>query len=266
MKSGMIKKEFVIGILLLYGIVSIVSALNATPSFSMKPMNQPPNIPSNPTPKNQATDVLVTTELFWAGGDPDGDPVTYTIYFGTTSTPLKVKTNQSTLSYDPPGTLAYNTKYYWKIVAWDNHNLSTEGSVWSFTTNEAANTPPNKPSKPLGIINVEINVEYAFITGTVDPNGDVVYYLWDWGDGNDSEWLGSYHSGALCEGRHIWTTKDNCTIRVKAKDIYGTESEWSDPLPITVPYSCSNPLSQFFELLFQRFSGTFLLIWHVLGY
>jgi len=186
------------GILLLFVTASMVSALNANPSSFMNPMNQPPNTPSNPSPPNQAIDVFINIDLFWTGGDPDGDPVTYDIYLGTTSFPLKMKSNQSTLKYNS-GTLMYDTKYYWKIVAWDNHGLSTEGPIWFFVTMEAANFPPNKPSKPFGIINVKINVEYTYISGTVDPNEDHVYYLWDWGDGNSSGWLGPYNSGALCE-------------------------------------------------------------------
>ena len=265
MQKGILRNGLVSGILLLVIISGIVSALNANPSSVMKPIDLPPNIPSHPTPSHQATDVSVSIDLFWEGGDPDGDPVTYVIYFGKTSSPSKVKNNQSTLSYNP-GPLAYETTYYWKIVAWDNYNLSSEGPVWSFTTKEAADTPPNKPSKPLGIINVQINVEYTYISGTVDPNGDLVYYLWDWGDGTDSGWLGSYNSGALCLGTHIWNTKENCTVKVKAKDSYGKESEWSDPLPITVPYSYSNPLLRFFELFFQRFPDVFPILRHVLGY
>jgi hypothetical protein len=262
MRNNILKKGLVFGILLLFVEVSIVSTLTANPSFFMNPINQPPNIPSNPSPSNQATNVYETTELFWNGGDPDGDPVTYTVYFGITSSPLKVKNNQSALSYTP-GALKFNTKYYWKIVAWDNHNLSTEGPIWCFTTRQDANFPPYQPSKPVGIINVMINLEYIYISGAYDPDDDAVYYLWDWGDGNDSGWLGPYNSGTLCDGRHIWNTKENCTVKVKAKDIYGAESEWSDPLPITVPYSYYYSLSQVLELFFQRFFYAFVIPQHV---
>ncbi len=256
MRRDVLRGGLVLGLLLLFFVSSFVSALNVNSSSFMTPINQPPNIPNNPSPPHQAINVYETTELFWDGGDPDGDPVTYTIYFGITSLPSKVKNNQSALSFSP-GNLKFNTKYYWKIVAWDNHNLSTEGPVWYFTTRQDANYPPYQPSRPLGIINVKINIEYIYISGTYDPDDEDVYYLWDWGDGNDSGWLGPYDSGALCEGNHIWNTKDNCIVKVKAKDIYGAESEWSDPLPIIVPYSYHNPLSRVLDLLFQRFFYVF---------
>jgi len=43
--------------------------------------------------------------------------------------------DQSGTTYDP-GTLSYDTKYYWKIVATDNHGASTSGPLWDFTTEQ----------------------------------------------------------------------------------------------------------------------------------
>jgi Bacterial Ig domain len=115
-------------------------------SFTTEPKpNTPPNTPSGPSPTNAATDVYVSALLSWTGGDPDGNPVKYDVYFGTASSPSKVINNQSTLSYDPPGKLAINTKYYWKIVAWDNHSASTQGPVWSFTTKKLPTVTITKP-------------------------------------------------------------------------------------------------------------------------
>ena len=69
-------------------------------------VNNPPNMPKNETPKNTTTNIPITTNLAWVGGDPDvGDVVKYDVYFGTTSTPLKVSSNQSTSTYNPSGDL-----------------------------------------------------------------------------------------------------------------------------------------------------------------
>ena len=94
--------------------------------------NHPPNEPSNPNPEDDATDVDIDADLSWTGGDPDGDDVTYDVYFGTTSSPPKVS-SQTATSYDP-GTLDYDRRYYWKIVSWDNQGASTEGPIWDFKT------------------------------------------------------------------------------------------------------------------------------------
>ena len=104
--------------------------------------NNPPHLPSNPSPANHATGVDINADLSWTGGDPDaGDTVTYDVYFGTGSTPPLVSNDQLATTYDP-GTLGYNTKYYWQIVATDNHGASTTGPLWDFTTGPPSNNPP----------------------------------------------------------------------------------------------------------------------------
>jgi hypothetical protein len=102
--------------------------------------NIPPNQPSSPVPTNNTTNVSLTSDCSWTGGDLNtGDIVTYDVYFGTSSTPPRVINNQSGTTYDP-GTLNFITTYYWKIIAWDNHGASTGGPLWRFTTK--VNSPP----------------------------------------------------------------------------------------------------------------------------
>ncbi len=139
--------------------------------------NNPPYPPSDPSPSNGATDVDVMIELSWTGGDPDGDVVTYDIFFGTTSPPVKVVANQSTASYDP-GSLEYMTTYYWKIISWDSHGLSTPGALWVFTTISEPNNPPYSPSDPIptdGAIGVDIETSLSWIGGDPDPSDIVTY-------------------------------------------------------------------------------------------
>ena len=97
--------------------------------------SEPPYEPTDPSPEDGAINVTIDAILSWTGGDPDGDPVTYDIYFGTTSPPEKIEGNQTETTYDP-GTLDYETTYYWKIIAWDDSGESTEGAIWEFTTIE----------------------------------------------------------------------------------------------------------------------------------
>lgn len=96
------------------------------------PVNHPPNTPSNPDPSNHATGVDIDKNMSWTGGDPDGDAVTYDVYFNNSVTLVKVSSNQSGLTYDP-GTMTYSETYYWRIVAWDSHGERTTGPVWDFT-------------------------------------------------------------------------------------------------------------------------------------
>ena len=97
--------------------------------------NNPPNMPANETPANESIGVAVDVTLFWVGGDPDeGDAVTYDVFFGNTSDPEIISSNQSATNFTVPETLANDTMYYWRIVAWDDHNASTVGNLWHFTT------------------------------------------------------------------------------------------------------------------------------------
>ena len=108
------------------------------------PTNQPPNVPTNPNPATGSTNVAVTAVLSWTGSDPENDPLTYEVRFGTANPPPQVVVSQSAASYDPPGNLANNTTYYWQIVAKDAvHPSGTAGPVWSFTT---AGGPPSFPN------------------------------------------------------------------------------------------------------------------------
>ncbi|MFA5101599.1 MAG: C25 family cysteine peptidase [Candidatus Thermoplasmatota archaeon] len=425
--------------------------------------NQAPYTPHTPSPPDLATAVSITEDLSWQGGDPDaGDTVTYDVYFGTTSPPPKITSNQSTSLYDP-GTMNYQTAYYWRIIAWDNHGTSTTGPTWqfttatnlppefgtptpangstnqplsftwsipindpegdpfswaiscsngesssgagslngtkplplsglaysttytiwvnatdpagsglytrrwytfttglaganypplfgmpspangslnqslsflwnipiydpdgdefswtiqcnngqtnsgtgaangtktlalsdmtysttytvwvnatdpsgsgeytsswyTFTTQQQENNPPDKPETPTGETNGNINIIYTYTTSTTDLDGDQVYYLWDWGDGTQSTWLGPYTSGATISTTHTWAKKGSYSIKVKAKDTFDAESDWSDPLPVTMPYSYQHPIRQLLMALFERFPTAFPLLRLLCGY
>ena len=138
--------------------------------------NYPPNTPSDPNPEDGESDVNINADLSWSGDDPDGDNVTFDVYFGTTSPPAKVVTKQSETFYDP-GILDFDEEYFWQIVAWDSPGgLSTSGPIWSFTTEE--NLPPYTPSDPNpenGATDVSIEAVIRCTGG--DPNsGDTVTY------------------------------------------------------------------------------------------
>ena len=94
--------------------------------------------------------------------------------------------------------------------------------------------PPETPITPTGIAQGVINNEYTFTTTTTDPEGDQIYYMWDWGDGTNTTWLGPYDSGADASASHIWTEAETYQLKVKAMDDYGQESDWSYPKTIYI--------------------------------
>ncbi len=66
---------------------------------------------------------------------PDGDNLKYNIYFGTESNPPLIQLQHYDTLFDP-GTLLFDTTYYWKIVAYDTKWDSAVGEIWSFNTLE----------------------------------------------------------------------------------------------------------------------------------
>ncbi len=115
---------------------------------------------------------------------------------------------------------------------------------------------PEKPTKPSGPTSVEPGISYSYSSSTTDVDEDKVYYLFDWGDGELSGWMGPYDSGETVEANHSWESKGRYQVRVKAKDEHGVQSEWSDPLVVSMPRNkpVTNPLFlQLLEQFIQRF-------------
>ncbi|MFO8129521.1 MAG: FISUMP domain-containing protein [Bacteroidales bacterium] len=95
--------------------------------------NLPPNAPANPQPEDGETGQDLSLTLYWTCSDPNQDQLSYDVYFGTSNPPPAVENGILANSYST-GQLSENTTYYWKIVAFDEADLSTEGPVWEFTT------------------------------------------------------------------------------------------------------------------------------------
>ena len=180
--------------------------------------NTPPNTPHDPIPADGAVDVDIDDLLYWTGGDPNGDTVTYDIYFGKSSPPPLEAEGLTQAAYDP-GTMELGAVYYWKIVSEDSHGLTTTGPIWYFTTELAPNDPPGAPvidGPPSG----NPGIEYEYVFNSVDPDGDDVRFHIDWGDGNE-EWTPYGPSGTDKSVTHIWDVTGTYIITVSAEDTFG---------------------------------------------
>jgi hypothetical protein len=100
--------------------------------------------------------------------------------------------------------------------------------------NGLPSNPPSKPRKPFGLRLIVNSLPFKYTSSTVDPDSDKVYLLFDWGDGNSTGWLGPYLSGEKIKAYHIWKENGTFEIKVKAKDVNGTQSQWSDSLSVKV--------------------------------
>ncbi len=119
------------------------------------------------------------------------------------------------------------SQYYFEA-----YNVLGDSSVKIWRNNPS--DPPETPDKPTGPNHGILNAEYSFSSKTTEPDGDQIYYMFSWGDGTYSEWLGPYNSGITVTDTHSWSTVGTYDVKVSAKDIYGSQSGWSTPLTISI--------------------------------
>lgn len=276
------RKSVVFGIILLFLGVSILHQIQSTVKAGFTDylidsdivaayLGIPPlTLLLYPSEGDIVEDTISIQWVAWAS--EDGTNVSIYLYLcnsnGNNCTPFLDNPYKNTCELEWNTTQYPDSEYTLLIEAKkSNGNISFDSCHFQINNHEEkpVNNDPVKPNQPYGQINGMVGQEYCFITSTTDPDGDPLYYMWDWGDGCISGWLGPYYTGVDCEAKHTWTEKDNYNIMVKAKDIYGEESTWSDPLTIRLPY-LYNPILRFFELLFQQFPNAFLGLRQLLGY
>ena len=196
-------------------------------------------IPSQSTPPNPPTITGPTlggigTEYTYnvVTTDPDGDDVSYFIDWGdnTSSGWLGPYASGTALSightWTSPGT------YQVRAQAQDIFHVTSNWSA-PLTVVILNDHAPNTPTIS-GSLHGIAGIPYLYKFETTDLDGDNISYFVDWGDGNNSGWLGPYASGTQIQIRHKWTTQGSYTIKVKAKDPLGLESNWGT-LPISMP-------------------------------
>jgi hypothetical protein len=128
--------------------------------------------------------------------------------------------------------LALQEMYEYSLWYYQKYEHCQWGALWGnpdLTMGEVVTSePPAVPEKPSGPDSGVPLTEFTFSTTTTDPEQDNIYYLFEWGDGNDSGWVGPYESGQTGEASHIWENIGNYDIKARAKDENGAKSDWSE--------------------------------------
>ena len=127
-------------------------------------------------------------------------------------------------TYEEKGTYEIRAKSrdYWDDSYWsDPHKI------------KIGNAPPGIPTIN-GPTNGVIDVSYDYTIYAIDPDGDDVLYLIDWGDGTTSEWDGPHPSGQPIIISHSWSSPGTYNIKGKAKDEFGEEGDWSDIITVEI--------------------------------
>ena len=168
----------------------------------------------------------------------EGEIIDYLWDFGDGSTNNGVTT---THKYTDIG------KYIVTLTVTDSYNniASSTTSVWI----QESNTPPDKPSIA-GTNPGKIRRNYAYTFSSTDPEVNDVWYLVEWGDGTQSGWLGPYNSDEKATSSHYWDKMGTYTIKAKAKDVFGDESDWGT-LDVTMPRTKASVKFLFFGLLYK---------------
>ena len=97
--------------------------------------NYPPYPAKLISPKSGSTLSSETTsvEMSWEGSDPDGESLTYTLYFDTTDG-LQAPPSENKNLTTPSKTLAVSSgeTYYWRVKSTDPNENSSYSSVYTF--------------------------------------------------------------------------------------------------------------------------------------
>jgi DNA-binding beta-propeller fold protein YncE len=211
--------------------------------------NFPPSKPTKPSgPAN--LDVGETGVFVTKSTDPNGDKVYYLFDWDDDSDMEWVGPYNSgdeasqDHSWDAAG------EYRIQVKAKDEYGAESKYSPTLLVKVEQKNNP-NKPSKPSGPTTGKPREELTYSTSTTDPEGNKLYYMFEWGDGSDKEWIGPFNSGDKVEASHTFKEKDSYKIKVQAKDTEGYESEWSDSLVVSIAISKTSDYS--FNKILENF-------------
>jgi outer membrane protein assembly factor BamB len=98
-----------------------------------------------------------------------------------------------------------------------------------------SNEPPDTPTI-YGTLNGKARETYPYKFSTNDPDNNAIMFYVDWGDGTFTNWTAKAGSGEKVRIDHTYNMRNDYTIRAKAKDVMGAESDWAT-LEVSMPKS-----------------------------
>jgi hypothetical protein len=193
----------------------------------LPPNAQPPTDPITPIGPSSGF-VGITYDFQTTSSEPNGDSIKYGWDWDGDDevdewTGFYPSGAMATISHAFDSTGSYSIKVMAKDQFGTESGFSTPLSV-----SISAGDPPDIPSAPSGTTNGMHGTLYEYSTSSFDPNmGDQISYWFDWGDGSNSGWVGPYNPGQVATDSNIWDEPGSFDVKVKAKDLAGSESGWS---------------------------------------
>jgi outer membrane protein assembly factor BamB len=164
-----------------------------------------------------------------------------TIYVGTN---IDSVDGGDIIAVNPDGTEKWRKRISYEWVD-SSPCIGQDGTVYIGSQNDIArgyihafgpvesNNPPETPTIS-GEINGNVRENYEYKLRVIDPDNNPISFYIDWGDGTHTGWTSERASGENCYYGHTWPIRGNYTIRAKAKDVLGEESDWAY-LEVTMP-------------------------------
>ena len=183
--------------------------------------------------------------------DRDGVVLFYNWEFGDGST-----------SQEVIATHGYNESGEYNVTLTVTDDYGYEG-FYTRSIEAEKNYSPGVPSID-GPTKGKTGKKHLYNFTTKDPElADISYYV-EWGDGKVTLWCGFLPSGETYRTNHDWA-KGTYTIRAKAKDVYGAESNWGTlevSMPKNKPFIFNFPVLNW---LFERFPNLFPVLRYITG-
>jgi len=156
---------------------------------------------------------------------------------GTTTSWLRLADGQTSITQShhwiTPGTYQLRAQF--------KNDRFPEG-VWSHPLSVAitSSTPNDYPKVPVmvsGKIQGITDTQYTYSAMTCDPHGCQVSYRFDWGDGNLSAWTGFVTQNTASVASYSWEKPGEYPLKMQARNQYGLQSSWSEPIRLTIKNS-----------------------------
>lgn len=197
----------------------------------------PPDAATGPDPADGSVAVALTTGLSWNSANR---ATGYYVFFGTASPPAYHGQTASTSGYSP-GSLSYETTYYWKVVPFNSSGNASGCVEWTFATEGEPISPPSQvtsgtPANGTDGVSIETDLSWAAATGATAYD---VYF-------------GTTNPPSLVSSNHSSTTYDPGTLeystiyywRIDARNNAGMTQGglWGFRTEVQAPEEPLNPL------------------------
>ena len=212
---------------------------------------------------NQDLNVNFTVELI----DIEGDIINWTINCINNGINNYKYIDDNGTKYLQLNNLEYDTEYTITVKAYDGINWTNNS--YKFTTKSRRNNPsddlprdnyypenvivdeivennppeiPEAPVLPAYPAVLESGVLYTFIVSSYDVDNEKIRFMFNWGDGTNSNWSDYVLSNETVEMTHTWQKVGSYNIKVRSGDENGSNSEWSEPINIIITI---RPIAEF---------------------